>query len=59
MAFDPQFDELLKATKDATYTGIKNSGLGARLGELGGIIEEVINSYEVEIYGRTYPSVCE
>lgn len=57
VAFDPQFDELLKAAKDATYTGIKNSGLGARLGELGGIIEEVINSYEVEIYGRTYPIV--
>lgn len=56
MAFDPQFDELIKATQDATYTGIKHAGLDARLGELGGVIEEVINSYEVTIDGRTYPS---
>lgn len=56
VAFNPQFDELLKATQDATMTGIKHSGIDARLGEIGGIIEEVINSYEVNIFNRTYPS---
>ena len=35
---------------------IKAAGVDANLGELGGVIEEVINSYEVTIDGRTYPS---
>ena len=56
VAFNPQYDELLKATQDATLTGIKNAGIDARLGEIGGLIEEVINSYEVTIFNRTYPS---
>ena len=56
VAFNPQFDELLLATKDATLTGIRAAGVDARLGEIGGIIEEVINSYEVTIFNRTYPS---
>ena len=56
VAFDPQFNPLLQATKDATSTGIREAGIDARLGELGGVIEEVINSYEVTIYGQTYPS---
>ena len=42
VAFDPQFSPLLQATHDATLTG--------------GLIEEVLNSYEVTIYGKTYPS---
>ena len=56
VAFDSQFDPLLQASKDATMTGIREAGIDARLGELGGLIEEVINSYEVTIYGKTYPS---
>ena len=44
------------ASKEATYAGIKAAGVDANLGELGGVIEEVINSYEVTIDGRTYPS---
>lgn len=56
MAFDPQFDPLLEATREATYKAIRSAGVDARLGELGGQIEEIITSYEVEIYGRTYPS---
>lgn len=31
------------------------AGIDARLGELGGEIEEIITSFEVEIYGRIYP----
>ena len=56
IAFNPQFDELLCASKDATMTGLRAAGVDARLGEIGGIIEEVINSYEVTIFNRTYPS---
>lgn len=56
VAFDPQFSPLLQATHDATLTGVRESGIDVRLGELGGLIEEVLNSYEVTIYGKTYPS---
>ena len=56
VSFDPQFSPLLQATRDATLTGVRESGIDVRLGELGGLIEEVLNSYEVTIYGKTYPS---
>lgn len=42
------------ASKEATYAGIKAAGVDARLGEIGGIIEEIISSHEVEINGITY-----
>ena len=54
VAFNPIYDNLLKASKEATNEGVKNAGIDVRLGELGGIIEEVINSYEVEIKGKTH-----
>ena len=54
VAFDPQFDELVLASKEATYAGIKEAGVDARLGEIGGIIEEVIMSHEVTINNTTY-----
>lgn len=56
VAFDPQYDELLLASKEATMAGVKEAGVDARLGEIGGIIEEVISSHEVTINGITYPS---
>ena len=54
VAFDPTYDNLLKASKEATAEGVKNAGIDVRLGELGGIIGEVLNSYEIEIKGKTY-----
>ncbi len=56
VAFNPCYDNLLKASKEATNAGIKAAGIDMRLGELGGIIGEVLNSYEVEIKGKTYPT---
>lgn len=44
------------ASKEATLAGVKEAGVDARLGEIGGIIEEIITSHEVEINGITYPS---
>lgn len=35
VAFNPEYDELLKAVKAATETGIKAAGIDARLGEIG------------------------
>lgn len=55
VAFNPTYDRLLEAVKDATYTGIKEAGIDARLGEIGGRIQETMESYEVEIKGKVYP----
>jgi methionyl aminopeptidase len=54
VAFDPQFDNLLAAVKDATNTGIREAGIDVRLGDIGAAIQEVMESYEVEINGKTY-----
>ncbi|KAJ1326455.1 type II methionyl aminopeptidase [Microdochium nivale] len=55
MAFDPKYDNLLAAVKDATNTGIKHAGIDQRLGELGEYIQEAMESYECEIDGTSYP----
>ncbi len=55
LAFNPRYDPLLEAVKAATNAGIKEAGIDARLGEIGGVIQEVMESYEVEINGTTYP----
>ena len=54
VAFNPIYDNLLKASKEATTEGVKNAGIDVRLGELGGIIGEILSSYEVEIKGKTH-----
>lgn len=41
------------SVKDATNTGIKHAGIDARIGEIGGYIQEVIESYEIELDGKT------
>ncbi|KDO23391.1 hypothetical protein SPRG_11483 [Saprolegnia parasitica CBS 223.65] len=58
IAFDPQFDPLLAAAKAATNAGVRAAGIDARLGEIGGVIQEVMESYEVTIEGKTYPVKC-
>ncbi|KAK5697353.1 Methionine aminopeptidase 2 [Elasticomyces elasticus] len=55
VAFDPKYDNLLAAVKDATNTGIRAAGIDARMGEIGEAIQEAMESYEVEIDGTTYP----
>ncbi|KAJ8097412.1 peptidase M24, structural domain-containing protein [Lipomyces tetrasporus] len=52
MAFDPQYDNLLAAVKDATNTGVKEAGIDVRLCDIGAAIQEVMESYEVEIGGK-------
>lgn len=47
VAFNPEFDNLLTAVKDATNTGISAAGIDVRLGELGALIQETMESYEV------------
>lgn len=54
MTFDPVYDNLLAAVKDATNTGVREAGIDVRLGDIGAAIQEVMESYEVEIGGKTY-----
>jgi methionyl aminopeptidase len=55
VAFQPQYDNLLAAVKDATNTGVRVAGIDARMGEIGEAIQEAMESYEVTINGQTYP----
>uniref|UniRef100_A0A8C6N1R5 Peptidase M24 domain-containing protein n=1 Tax=Mus spicilegus TaxID=10103 RepID=A0A8C6N1R5_MUSSI len=54
VTFNPKYDILLTAVKDATNTGIKCAGIDVRLCDVGEAIQEVMESYEVEIDGKTY-----
>jgi methionyl aminopeptidase len=55
VAFDPTYDELLEAVREATDTGIRTAGIDVRLCDVGEAIQETMESYEVTINGTTYP----
>ena len=55
VAFDPKFKPLLNASKDGTWTGIKLAGPDARINEISEGIQEIIESYEIELDGKIYP----
>jgi len=50
-----KYENLLMSVKDATNTGIKFAGIDVPLCDMGAAIQEVIESYEIEIDGKTYP----
>lgn len=54
VAFNPMFDRLLEASREATNTGVKEAGIDVRLCDVGAAIQEVMESYEVEINGKTF-----
>jgi methionyl aminopeptidase len=54
MCWEDQFKPLLEAAKQATYTGIKTAGIDVRLGDVGAAIQEVMESYQVEISKKIY-----
>lgn len=58
LAFNPKFDGLKAAVKAATNEGLKQAGIDVRLGDIGGAIQEVMESHEVEIDGKTYGVKC-
>ncbi|GCB23952.1 methionine aminopeptidase 2-2 [Aspergillus awamori] len=58
VAFDPVYDPLLAAVKDATNTGIREAGIDVRMSDIGAAIQEAMESYEVEINGTMYPVKC-
>ncbi len=53
--FDSKYDILAEAVRDATYTGIKNIGVDVSIPEWGAQIQEVMESYEIKLDGKTYP----
>ncbi|XP_051118216.1 methionine aminopeptidase 2A-like isoform X1 [Andrographis paniculata] len=54
VAFNPMFDPLLEASREATNTGVKEAGIDVRLCDVGAAIQEVMESYEVEINGKVF-----
>lgn len=55
LAYDNKYNPLLSATYDATWTTIKNAGPGAYIDDLSNSIQEIIESYEIELNGKMYP----
>lgn len=55
VAFNERYDPLLQAVKEATYEGVKQAGIDVRLGDIGAAIQEVMESYEVELDGKVFP----
>eukprot|EP00933_Yihiella_yeosuensis_P055830 TRINITY_DN5475_c1_g1_i2.p1 TRINITY_DN5475_c1_g1~~TRINITY_DN5475_c1_g1_i2.p1 ORF type:complete len:519 (+),score=141.75 TRINITY_DN5475_c1_g1_i2:225-1781(+) len=55
IAFNPKYDVLIESTQEGTNTGVKEAGIDARFSEIGAAIQETIESYEIELNGKTYP----
>jgi len=45
VSFNPQYDPLLEASREATNAGIKEAGIDVRIGDVGAAIQEVMESY--------------
>lgn len=58
LTFDDKYDSLLTAVREATNTGVKEAGIDVRLNDIGEAIQEVMESYEMELNGKTYPIKC-
>lgn len=58
LSFDPVYDNLINACKDSTNAGVKAAGIDVRMSDIGAAIQEVMESYECEIGGTTYPVKC-
>ncbi|KAF2243457.1 methionine aminopeptidase 2-like protein [Trematosphaeria pertusa] len=55
VAFNSAYDNLLAAVKAATNTGLKEAGIDARIDHISGAIQEVMESYEVELNRKVIP----
>ncbi|KAI4231391.1 MAG: hypothetical protein LQ349_005637, partial [Xanthoria aureola] len=58
MAFDPIYDNLLAAAKDAINAGVREAGIDVRMSDIGAAIQEAMESYEVELGGQSFPVKC-
>jgi len=55
IAFNERYDPIIEATQAGTNTGVKEAGIDARFSEIGASIQETIESYEIELNGKTFP----
>ncbi|XP_066944974.1 methionine aminopeptidase 2 [Macrobrachium rosenbergii] len=58
LTFNNKYDKLVEAVRAATNTGIREAGIDARLCDIGEAIQETMESYELELDGKTYPIKC-
>jgi len=54
-SFNDRYDPLINASKEATQVGMDMAGPEASLGDIGTAIQETIESYEIELNGKTFP----
>ncbi len=55
ISFDPIYDSLLEAVKEATYNGIKTARIDADIYDWGIANKEIMESYEITLNGKTIP----
>ncbi|KFY46389.1 hypothetical protein V495_02500 [Pseudogymnoascus sp. VKM F-4514 (FW-929)] len=55
VAANPVYDNLLAAVKATTNTGLKEAGIDARMDHMSEVMQEVMQSYEIELNGKTIP----
>jgi len=58
MCWNDRYQPLLNAVKEATNAGIKAAGIDVRLCDIGEEIQEVMESHEIELDGKTYKIKC-
>lgn len=56
--FNPKFDPLIEAVQAATNAGIKEAGVDVRLCDVGAAVQEVMESHEIELNGKTFQVKC-
>ncbi|WFD37909.1 methionyl aminopeptidase [Malassezia japonica] len=56
--FEPTWDPLLAAVKEATNAGVAAAGIDVRLGDVGAAVQEVMESHEFEAEGKTHQVKC-
>eukprot|EP00128_Syssomonas_multiformis_P014064 Colp12_sorted_trinity150504_noHs@3690 len=56
--FNPKYDPLKNAVREATNTGVREAGIDVRLCDVGEAIQEVMESHEIELDGKTFPIKC-
>ncbi|OBT63031.1 hypothetical protein VE03_08164 [Pseudogymnoascus sp. 23342-1-I1] len=55
VAANPVYDNLLAAVKATTNTGLKEAGIDARMDHMSEVMQEVMQSYEIELNGKMIP----
>lgn len=55
VSFNPRYDPLLEAVKEGTEAGIRAAGIDVRLCDVGESVQEVMESYELELDGKVFP----